>query len=123
MRGMAELFRTVGLSPTQYNALRILRGAGEPGLTCGEIASRLITADPDVTRLLDRLEKAQLIARVRSTEDRRVVRARITPAGLEALAGLDGPVAALHVRQLGHMGRERLATLIELLESARRPGG
>src|SRR5262245_1014357 len=77
-----QVFKPSGLSATQYNVLRILRGAGESGLPCGEIAQRMITRDPDVTRLLDRLEKRKLISRCREEKDRRVVCARITNAGL-----------------------------------------
>src|SRR6266849_6704672 len=101
-------------SATQYNVLRILRGAPE-GLPCGEIASRMITRDPDVTRLLDRLEKRGLISRCRETKDRRTVMARITQEGLKLLTRLDEPVQADHRKQLGHLGRERLRTLTELL--------
>ncbi len=86
---------------------------------CGEIASRMITRDPDVTRLLDRLEKRGLISRCREARDRRTVMARISPEGLQALARLDEPVLAAHRRQLGHLGRERLRTLAELLEVSR----
>ncbi|HEX2202380.1 MAG TPA: MarR family transcriptional regulator [Longimicrobium sp.] len=118
-QGMAELLKEHDLTQTQYNVLRILRGAGEKGLNAGDIAGRMITRDPDVTRLLDRLEKRGLVERWRCTEDRRVVWTRITPAGLEALAPLDAPVHALHVTQLKHLGRDRLTDLIELLEAAR----
>ena len=82
-RGLIPVLKTEDLSSTQYNVLRILRGAPE-GLACGEIASRMITRDPDVTRLLDRLEKRGLISRCRETKDRRTVMTRITPGGLEA---------------------------------------
>jgi len=98
--------------------LRILRGSPD-GLPCGDIASRMITRDPDVTRLLDRLEKRGLISRSRETKDRRTVIARIAPAGLKLLSGLDEPVQNAHRQQLGHMGRERLRTLSELLSLAR----
>src|SRR5437660_9406904 len=90
-RRVATVLKPDDLSPTQYNVLRILRGAPD-GLTCGEIASRMITRDPDVTRLLDRLEKRELISRCRESNDRRTVMARITPEGLRLLAGLDEPV-------------------------------
>src|SRR6202049_3943019 len=83
-RGLVRVLKTEDLSATQYNVLRILRGAPE-GLLCGEIASRMITRDPDVTRLLDRLEKRGLISRCRETKDRRTVMARITQAGLKLL--------------------------------------
>ncbi len=117
-RGLILVLKTEDLSATQYNVLRILRGAPE-GLPCGEIASRMITRDPDVTRLLDRLEKRRLISRCRETRDRRTVMTRITPTGLEMLARLDKPVQAGHHRQLGHLGPERLRTLTELLRAAR----
>src|SRR5262249_52733221 len=96
------------------NVLRILRGAPE-GLACGEIASRMITRDPDVTRLLDRLEKRGLISRWRETKDRRTVMARITPEGLALLSRLDEPVQAAHRKQLGHRGKAPLRTLANLL--------
>jgi DNA-binding MarR family transcriptional regulator len=117
-RGLIQVLKTEGLSATQYNVLRILRGS-PAGLPCGEIASRMITRDPDVTRLLDRLEKRGLISRCRETKDRRTVMARITPDGLKVLARLDEPVPSVHRRQLGHLGRERLRTLTELLRRSR----
>ncbi len=117
-RGPAQVLKTADLSATQYNVLRILRGAPE-GLACGEIASRMITRDPDVTRLLDRLEKRGLISRWRETKDRRTVMARIAPDGLKLLTRLDQPVQSAHRKQLGHLGRERLRTLTELLRLAR----
>src|SRR5208337_890132 len=100
-RGPMQVLKTEDLSPTQYNVLRILRGAPK-GLPCGEIASRMITRDPDVTRLLDRLEKRELISRCRETKDRRTVMTRITPEGLDLLTRLDEPVQATHRKQLGH---------------------
>jgi DNA-binding MarR family transcriptional regulator len=106
------------LSGTQYNVLRILRGAPE-GLACGEIGNRMITRDPDITRLLDRLEKRTLISRCRETTDRRTVVTRITREGLKLLDRLDEPVQELHRKQLGHLGRERLKALCELLRCAR----
>jgi DNA-binding MarR family transcriptional regulator len=117
-RGLVRVLKSEDLSPTQYNVLRILRGAPD-GLACGEIASRMITRDPDVTRLLDRLEKRELISRCRETKDRRTVMARITPEGLKLLARLDEPVQAAHRKQLGHLGRERLLALAELLRVSR----
>jgi DNA-binding MarR family transcriptional regulator len=117
-RGLIQVLKTEDLSATQYNVLRILRGAPE-GLACGEIASRMITRDPDVTRLLDRLEKRGLISRCRETKDRRTVMARITQEGLKLLTRLDEPVQAAHRKQLGHLGRERLRTLTELLRVSR----
>ncbi|MGA9496799.1 MAG: MarR family transcriptional regulator, partial [Terriglobales bacterium] len=117
-RGLIPLLKEEDVSPNQYNVLRILRGSAE-GLPCGEIASRMITRDPDITRLLDRLEKRGLISRCRETKDRRMVMTRITPEGLKLLGRLDVPVQAGHRKQLGHLGRERLAALTELLSAAR----
>ena len=116
-QGVVEVLKPAGLTPTQYNVLRILRGSGEP-LTCGEMADRMIARDPDVTRLLDRLEKQGLIRRERSREDRRVVITEITDDGLTVLSALDEPVARLHRAQLGHLGEEKLGTLARLLEEA-----
>jgi DNA-binding MarR family transcriptional regulator len=119
LQDIAELLKGHNLTPTQYNVLRILRGAGEAGLTAGDVGDRMITRDPDVTRLLDRLEARGLAERSRCTADRRVVWTRITAAGLDAIAPLDDPVNELHLRRLSHLGAERLTALIELLESAR----
>jgi DNA-binding MarR family transcriptional regulator len=117
-RHLAVLLKPEDLSSTQYNVLRILRGAPE-GLPCGEIASRMITRDPDITRLLDRLEKRTLISRCRETTDRRTVRVRITPDGLNLLARLDQPVQQAHRQLLGHLGPQRLRELTVLLQAAR----
>lgn len=116
------LFKAHGISPTQYNVLRILRGAGAEGRRCSEIGDRMITRDPDITRLLDRMEKAGLIARARGEEDRRVVLTRITPQGLDLLAALDRPVAEMHKRALGPMGERKLRSLLALLNEARKSG-
>jgi len=118
-RGPARILKNEDLSPTQYNVLRILRGSPD-GLPCGEIANRMITRDPDITRLLDRLEKRGLISRWRESKDRRVVLARITPNGLKLLTRLDQPVEEAHRKQLGHLGKDRLRALAELLAAARR---
>ncbi len=117
-RNVERVLRSADVSPTQYNVLRILRGAPE-GLPCSEIGKRMITRDPDITRLLDRLEKRALISRCRETKDRRMVLTRITPQGLRLLRDLDGPVTEIHKSQLGHLGREGLRLLMELLETAR----
>lgn len=114
----AELLKGSGLSPAQFNVLRILRGAGAGGLTCGEIGGRLITRDSDVTRLLDRLEKQGLVTRVRSTQDRRVVLTEITARGRSLLTDLDQPLAALHRAQLGQLGPQKLTHLLGLLDEA-----
>jgi DNA-binding MarR family transcriptional regulator len=118
-RPFAELFKSAGISITQYNVLRILRGAGAAGLACQEIAQRMVTRDPDLTRLLDRLQSSGLLHRQRDRADRRVVITRITESGLALLAKLDEPVRNLHVRQLAHLGPERLRVLSDLLDLAR----
>src|SRR5437764_13295915 len=102
-RAFVPILKAEDLSSNQYNVLRILRGAPE-GLPCGEIGSRMITRDPDITRLLDRLEKRGLISRCRETKDRRMVLTRISPQGLKLLARLDEPVQEAHREQLGHLG-------------------
>ena len=117
-RGLAHLLKSENISATQYNVLRILRGS-PAGLPCGQIASRMITRDPDVTRLLDRLERRNLISRSRDAKDRRAVVTRITPEGLKLLDRLDEPIQEGHRKQLGHLGRERLSALTELLAAAR----
>jgi len=114
-----QLTRSANLTGTQYNVLRILRGAGPEGLACRAIGERMITHDPDITRLLDRLEKQRLITRERQKDDRRVVKTRITPRGLELLKPLDQPMRDLHKRQFRHMAGSRLKTLYDLLEEIR----
>ncbi len=118
----AEMLKKHGLTPTQYNALRILRGAGAEGLCRNEIRDRLIARVPDATRLLDRLEETGLVTRSREGEDRRFVLSRITRAGLDLLAQLDPEVAAANRRLLGHLSPGKLRTLIDLLGEARNPG-
>ena len=114
----AQVLKTEDLSSTQYNVLRILRGASE-GLPCGEIGNRMVTRDSDITRLLDRLERRALITRCRESKDRRMVTARIMPLGLKVLGRLDEPVQETHRKQLGHLGRDRLRALTELLHQSR----
>ncbi len=123
MQGVATALKPIGLSPTQYNVLRILRGAEPDGLACREIADRMITRDPDITRLLDRLEDRGLVVRSRDREDRRVITTRITQKGLRFLKDLDGPIEALHMKQMGHLGGRKLRSLISLLEAARTKAG
>ena len=118
----AQVLKAEDLSSTQYNVLRILRGAPE-GLPCGEIGNRMVTRDSDITRLLDRLEKRSLVLRCRETKDRRTVWARITPEGLELLTRLDKPVLTAHRELLGHLGSKRLMLLTDLLRLARQPSG
>jgi DNA-binding MarR family transcriptional regulator len=118
-RGAEALLKPYSLSGTQYNILRILRGAGESGLACREVGCRLITRDPDITRLLDRMESRGLIARARETQDRRVVKTRITAEGLRLLAELDQPVHDLHRRQWRQFPAKQLRQLSNLLDRAR----
>ncbi len=111
-----ELRREAGITPAQYNVLRILRGAGAAGLPCGEIAARMIDRDPDVTRLVDRLVKAGLAERERDSADRRVVRVHLSAAGGETLALLDRSMKTHPVRLADALGVDRLAQLLALLE-------
>lgn len=114
-----NLLKSFDLSANQYNVLRILRGARETGLTCGQIGERMISRDPDITRLLDRLESRGLIARERSDEDRRVVVARIGAAGLDLLREMDPEILSYNKRFFESFGAKKLRQLIELLEEAR----
>ena len=109
-----------GLTGTQYNALRILRGAGPEGLPCREIGERMITRDPDITRLLDRLEDRGFVQRMRARDDRRVIYGKITAAGLKLLREMDKPLEKFGREMLRHVGQEKLRQLIELLELVRR---
>ena len=111
-----QLLKSNGLTGAQYNVLRILRGAEPEGLPCSTVAERMISHDPDMTRLLDRMEKRELISRERQRDDRRVVKTRITSAGLEVLKRLDAPVRELHKRQFAHMGQTRTKALADLLD-------
>ena len=117
--GLDKLLTPHGLSLTQYNVLRILRGAGKAGLCRNEIGQRLITRMPDVTRLLDRMEAAGLVSRVRSTEDRRLVNTTLTKAGRDLVDDLDAEINRVHKAQLGHLKDTELRTMIELLNRAR----
>ncbi len=115
MQDMHLLLKGHGLSPQQYNVLRILRGA-KGRLNCTEIAHRMINGDPDMTRLLDRMESKGWIERAREAHDRRVVLASITGAGLELLAGLDEPVKESHQRQFARLDAEKKARMTEALK-------
>ncbi len=107
------------LTDSQYNVLRILRGAGDEGLRCAEIGARMIARDPDITRLIDRLQRRRLVGRHRDCRDRRVVHIRISAAGTALLRELDPVVEASAISALGHLAQEKLARLIDLLEEAR----
>lgn len=115
-----RLFRKFGLTPQQYNVLRILRGEGNP-LPILEIASRMITVVPGITGLIDRLEAASLVERKRCENDRRVIYVAIAPRAMEILAEIDPPLAMLHKETLGHMSPADLTALSRLLEKARQP--
>jgi DNA-binding MarR family transcriptional regulator len=115
-----RLLREHGLTPSQYNVLRILRGEGKP-LPILEIAGRTITVVPGITGLIDRLERAGFVNRVRCAEDRRVIYVALADKGTAALAALDEPMAALHRRLLGHLTQAELKELIRLLEKVRGP--
>jgi MarR family transcriptional regulator, organic hydroperoxide resistance regulator len=121
LRPFEDLMRGNGLSATQYNVLRILRGAGQAGLACSEIGERMITRDPDITRLLDRMERRRLVERSRDRNDRRVILGRITSRGLEVLRSLDRPVQDFHKQLLRHMPSSSLRDLEKLLGEARAP--
>lgn len=116
---LVEVLRPHGLTQPQYNVLRILRGAGAGGLPSGEVAARMVTREPDITRLLDRMEARALVVRERSPADRRVVTTRLTTEGRALTDALDAPVQALHARQLGHLSADELAALNALLVRAR----
>jgi len=122
LAGQAEqLMKAGGLTGAQYNVLRILRGAGPEGLPCNGISERMISRDPDMTRMLDRMESRQWITRERQKEDRRVVKARITEEGLKLLKKMDAPVHELHKRQFAHMSSTRQKTLLELVNEVMAP--
>ena len=112
---LAEALRAWEITPTQYNVLRILKGAGEEGLCRNEVRERMVARVPDATRLLDRMEAAGLIERERSREDRRFVTTRISAAGLRLLDELEEPVVAIHRDHLGGLDEGELRTLIDLL--------
>ena len=116
----ARLLREHGLTPSQYNVLRILRGEGKP-LPILEIASRTITVVPGITGLIDRLEQAGFVNRLRCEKDRRVIYVALTDQGITALAALDEPLVALHHKLVGHLSQGELKELIRLLAKVREP--
>lgn len=118
-RAFAHVLRPYGITPTQYNVLRILRGAGAAGLCRNELGERLVTPVPDVTRLLDRMADLRLVARQRSDEDRRLVRTHLTAKGLDLVNSLDGPIRATHKERLKHLSRQRLRDLADTLAEIR----
>lgn len=112
----AAMLKRYGLTSTQYNALRILRGGGPAGLACSEIGERMINHDPDITRLLDRLQRRGLISRKRGQKDRRIIKTFITPSGLTLLETMDGPIEIFHRQLLGRVNKKRLKNLIRMLD-------
>ena len=114
---VAQALKPAEVTPAQYNVLRILRNAGTAGLACSDVSERLVRHDPDVTRLLDRLEARGFVQRSRDAEDRRVVTARITTKGRAVLDKLGESIAALHARQFEHLSRDEFRTLVSLLET------
>ena len=119
---MEDLFKGYGITGTQYNVLRILRGAAPDGICRNALRDRMLSRMPDMTRLLDRMEEAGLVVRTRGSEDRRLVSTKITDRALQLLAELDKPVGELHEAQLGHLTEEQLRSLIDLLTQARNTG-
>jgi DNA-binding MarR family transcriptional regulator len=120
-RELQQTLKPYGITTTQYNALRILRGAGLVGLACSDIGERLVSADPDITRLLGRLARQGLIDRRRDPQDRRIVLTVITPDGLALLEKLDPVLDASTRASLDHMTAAELSALIQLLEAVRSP--
>jgi len=116
----ARLLREHGLTPSQYNILRILRGEGKP-LPILEIASRTIAVVPGITGLIDRLERAGFVNRLRCEKDRRIIYVALTDQGMTTLAALDEPVVAEHRKLVGHLSQRELKELIRLLEKVREP--
>lgn len=111
-----QILKHEGLSITQFNVLRILRGAGANALTCGDIAEQLLNKDPDVTRLLDRMEKQGWVERARSDKDRRVLLTRLLPRGQALVDRLDAPLLELHRQQFQRLPPERLQLLLDLIK-------
>ncbi len=118
-RAFQHRARHWGVTSTQYNVLRILRGAQPQGLTCSAIGDRMITAVPDITRLLGRMKTLKLIRQQRDKRDRRVVWTQISAHGLELLASMDEEISRMPGELLGHLNRRELAEFVRLLELAR----
>jgi DNA-binding MarR family transcriptional regulator len=117
-----DLLKPYGISATQYNVLRILRGSGDTGLCRNELRDRMLTRMPDMTRLLDRMEEAGLVKRSREQDDRRMVLTQITARGRELLNQLDRPMNDLHRKQLSKLGDDQLRSLVGLLTLVRESG-
>lgn len=117
---MAEVLRPFALTPTQYNVLRILHGAGDEGLPRCEVQARLVAPVADTTRLLDRLVRQGLVTRLRSDEDRRIVTSRITPRGRAVLDRAGPALRELEASEMGRIPAARLQALIKTLDEVRR---
>ena len=115
------LFAPFDLTAQQYNVLRLLKAANSEGVQTLALADKLVSRAPDITRMLDKLERRGLISRARPTDNRRVVRVRVTPAGLALLERIAGPLRSCHQRQLGHLAIDELKQLSRLLHAARLP--
>jgi DNA-binding MarR family transcriptional regulator len=118
-RALQRKIRPWGITSTQYNVLRILRGAQPRGLTCSAIGDRMITAEPDITRLLGRLKTLKLIRQQRDQRDRRMIWTQISPSGMALLEETDTAVEQYPRFLLGHLTQDQIATLIDLAERAR----
>lgn len=116
---ISSVLKAADLTLTQYNVLRILRGAGSEGLSCSEVGERMVTKESDITRLLDRVEARGFISRERPANNRRLVVARITDEGQDVLANLDAPVDELNRSLVGHLGIKKQSNLNDLLEAVR----
>lgn len=119
---LEHVLKPEGISLAQYNVLRILRGAEPHGLCRNEVRDRMLTRMPDMTRLLDRMEQAGLVARTRSQSDRRLVTTRITTRAMQLLERVDDAVVEEHRRRFGHLSKSDMRTLIGLLEQVRERG-
>jgi DNA-binding MarR family transcriptional regulator len=117
--GFGDILKPFGITPTQYNVLRILRGAGSAGLCRNELRCRLVDRVPDATRLLDRMADQGLVTRDRDSPDRRFVSNRLTPKGLELVNQLDRPVRRFHASRAAHLSRDQLGELCNLLADVR----
>jgi DNA-binding MarR family transcriptional regulator len=116
---VAELFKQHHLSQPLYNVLKVVARVGNGGMPSQSIAQYMVARDPDITRLVDRLQKDRLIERERDEQDRRIVRVRVTQSGLDAIQRLDPLIWTLHQEQLGHLSQEKLELLNQLLVEAR----
>jgi DNA-binding MarR family transcriptional regulator len=116
---VAELFKQHHLSQPLYNVLKVVARMGSAGMPSQSIAQYMVARDPDITRLVDRLQKDGSIERERDEQDRRIVRVRVTQLGLDLIQKLDSPIWELHQQQLGHLSQEKLELLNQLLVEAR----